>query len=679
MKEEAKRVQTQNRNLPYYILAFLIFILPLIFTKHVEGIFTTTKSAVFRILSCVFFISIFIYLWDKIKQNKIEITINKAIDAAVLFIYFSAVISTIFSLNPYVSIFGQYTRQIGLITYTIITLLYFLSSFILLDKKNINNLLFIMTLSGAFVGIYSLLQYFGFDPFGIQPAAYTRPVSSMGSSVFAAGLMVMVLPFAIIQVLNFKSLTLYIIFALILFFILAGIVISQTRTVYAAALVELILFCLVYPYALKPEINKFKKARKAGLIILCSLIILIIIIILIFPESIFIKRFKGIVNIQKTERWGLWLATLNMFRHYPIVGTGLSAYSIGFEDFLTTALKHKDPFVFYDHPHSNYLNALATMGVIGFAAYLYLLFTAVRYSVGAIFKYQESRIVFTAFLCMFSGYIVYGMADFDEITHLVYLYILLAVFKSVLFLAGKRTSIKLNTGKPRLKTMFAFTAAVIAIFSLFNIYAAYIDFKADNIYSDGINTYNSGYKNINELNAEFTKVIELNPRPEYRYACAQYNYLYCTVNPVLDSGKCKTLLKIADDQLAIALKDYPAKYICQKLLSLVKYYEGDTAKAEELKKEVFVKDSVSSHFRMELARYYFKNNKEEPALEQLYTVNKYDPKNTDAYFTLTVYMIYRKEYSNAEEYCNKILKFQPGNQRAIYFLNEIRKLKGPNQ
>ncbi|RPI16927.1 MAG: hypothetical protein EHM58_10985 [Ignavibacteriae bacterium] len=676
VKKEIKQKQDKSKDYPFYMLIALVVVLPLVFTTTVESLFNVVKSTAFRMLSGLFFISLIIFLWNKLKQNRFEYIANRAIDSAVLFIFLGAVISTVFSINPYVSLFGQYSRQIGLITYAILTLLYFLSSITLSNTEKRDKLLFAMSLTGALVGAYSILQYFGLDPFKVQIVAYVRPMSSMGTSVFAAGLMVMVLPFAVIRAFQNKFSFTTVIIPVI---ILAGIIISQTRTVYAALLFELILFCIFYPYVLKPDIIRYNNARRTGLIILGIIVIALIAANIFLSHNIYIKRFQSIVTITETQRWVLWKTTLNMFGHYPITGTGISTFSRGLEDFLTIALKNKDASPYYDNAHNNYLHTLAVMGIIGLAAYLYMLFTGVRYSIASVLNKSEKKsrqYIFVAFLCMFGGYIVYGLADFDELTHLAYLFIFLAAFKSELFSAGKGVILKFsNKSKIKFGNIFVFSAAVVVMFSLFNIYDAYVDFKADKVYHEGLANYNYFNGNITELNSKLNRVIELNPRAEYRFSYAYHNYFYCFDNPMLNAVSSKPILKAAEDQLRIAVKNHPSELECLALLSLIKYDEGDTIEAEKLKNEVLAKDTLQTDFRVNLSRYYFKSRKDDLALEQLNIVYKYEPNNVDAYFTSLIYMMKKKEYKSAEECCNAILRIEPKNIEVLKYLNEIKRLK----
>jgi O-antigen ligase len=672
LKKEAVKIKYEA--IPYYLLLVLIVVLPLIFSSSVESMFSLMKSITFRIAGSLFIIASIFFLWNKLKQGKSGIIVNKMLDTAVLLILIAAIVSTIFSINPYVSIIGQYMRQIGLLTYFVLVLIYFSVSVSVVSAEKRDKVLLAMEITAGLTALYSILQYIGIDPFGLLKVAFVRPISSFGNSVFSAGYMVMVLPFAFIRVLQ-KKFSLFPLIILIM--ILTGIIISQTRSVYAALIVEIILFCFFFPYVYKSDIEKFKRVRRKTLIIFGSVIILLIAVNIFLPGNIFIKRFQSITKITDTQRWVLWFTSIKIFLEHPISGTGIANYSRAIEDFLTIALKDKEANGYFDNAHNNFIHTLATMGVIGLAAYLLMLFTAVKQSISAVMNNLNKRnrlYIIIAFICMLGGYIIYGFADFDEVTILAYLFIFLALLKIELFSNEKSKIFKLEfKNNLRLKNGLAVLSFIVISFSLYNIYNSYIDYKADKIYSVGLRNRSGG--SLKDLNNKLSEAIELNPRPEYRYAYAYYNYIYCFTNPDMQQGDKRTMLQLSENQINEAVKNHPSQLDCYGLLALIKYEEGDSLEGERLKNEVLAKDTLQTSFRVNLARYYFQKGNEDKALEQLKIVYIHDPNNIDAYFTSVVYLIRKKEYTYAENCCNIILQHAPGNASAIGYLNEIRRLK----
>ena len=133
-------MDTRTNNLsyiPFYFFVLLVVTVPLAVTMYFENPVDLVKMSAFIITGSFFIIfSIVILTEDKLRnKSKFSFTINRSIDIPVLLFLTAAVVSTIFSINPKVSVFGQYQRQISLITFLYLVVIYFLSTGILTDKK----------------------------------------------------------------------------------------------------------------------------------------------------------------------------------------------------------------------------------------------------------------------------------------------------------------------------------------------------------------------------------------------------------------------------------------------------------------------------------------------------------------------------------------------------------------
>ncbi|MCA9801600.1 MAG: O-antigen ligase family protein [Cyanobacteria bacterium HKST-UBA02] len=79
-------------------------------------------------------------------------------------------------------------------------------------------------------------------------------------------------------------------------------------------------------------------------------------------------------DVSTTVRLRVWKTSLDVFRRHPLVGVGIRHYPAqNIPEAVVPGVS--DRLV---HAHSNYLHILATLGVIGFAAYIYLIVVSVR-------------------------------------------------------------------------------------------------------------------------------------------------------------------------------------------------------------------------------------------------------------------------------------------------------------
>jgi tetratricopeptide (TPR) repeat protein len=118
-----------------------------------------------------------------------------------------------------------------------------------------------------------------------------------------------------------------------------------------------------------------------------------------------------------------------------LFGIGIETYRYAFMSHKSKKLEALDPMTNHDNPHNNYLYTLASSGLLGLAAYLWLLWrllsTAWRKFGGTEGTRAERALAFGVVTSFFS-YAVYSIAGFDSVACSVFLYFLLGA-AAVLF------------------------------------------------------------------------------------------------------------------------------------------------------------------------------------------------------------------------------------------------------
>jgi hypothetical protein len=104
------------------------------------------------------------------------------------------------------------------------------------------------------------------------------------------------------------------------------------------------------------------------------------------------------------------------------------------------------------------------MGVIGFFAYLSILVQSFRRSIINIFRSTDpsEKILFISFAAFIAGYSVYGMTNFDDVSILLYFFVIIAAIKAADTIKTKE--VKVNTN------IFAAISVLLVIVCSFNIY-----------------------------------------------------------------------------------------------------------------------------------------------------------------------------------------------------------------
>lgn len=127
-----------------------------------------------------------------------------------------------------------------------------------------------------------------------------------------------------------------------------------------------------------------------------------------------------------------------------IFGIGIETYRYAFMSHKSKKLEALDPMTNHDNPHNNYLYVLASFGITGLLAYLWLLqrllFTAFNRfnhvgprsgehgpegSADAFAENREARAIAFGVVLSFFSYTVYSIAGFDSVACSAFLYLLL--------------------------------------------------------------------------------------------------------------------------------------------------------------------------------------------------------------------------------------------------------------
>ena len=674
---EDKKLSASLINLAYYSFFALIFITPLIFSKWVENSFDLVKKSSLIFFGGLFIMFTIFYIFAS-RYDKDPITkptFDKRFDLLIIFFLIAASVSTIFSIKPYVSYYGQYERQIGLITYIYVVAVYFFSARIFSENNKIDSTLKIMETSALLVGIYAMLQYLGIDPFDAPLIAETRPISTMAHSIFAGGFLSIMLPFALIRIFTSKKPILPVIYSVIIAW---GILLTQSRAAYIAAIAGIIIILVLYPYVYKNNSpDRYKKIFRYNLIILAFFAALIIISFIFLPNNPYTERLAQVMDLPKTARWLLWRDSLNAFLSYPVTGSGIATFSNIFEYAISYELKLIDPSNYYDHAHNVYIHTLCTMGILGLVSYLLFFIYGIFAAVKGFFTShinKAERLYFLAIFSSLTAYSIYSLADFEDTTILLYLFVIFAVLKT-LYNKNFNIGFTFNTENENLKRSFRLIFnvifAAIIIYCNYNIYFSYNELKADEYYRDGKNKYIQG--DVKGSIQSFNNAVITNfGSAEYKYTLASYVQDYCLKNPGISPDSKNNLLTQAAQELERAKINLFSHLQYKALLTMIQFQMGNKETAERMRSEIFQKDSLILNFRNSLARYYFSVNDYEKMRAELKVIFWFDPFNVDAAITSATYYMVVKDKERALMVCENILEKDPNNQ-LILQLKELIK------
>jgi O-antigen ligase/Tfp pilus assembly protein PilF len=653
----------------------LVISVPFAITMYFENPVDLVKMSAF-ITTGSFFVmfSLAIAAEDNLKKgNNLSFSLNKSLDIPVFIFILAAVLSTIFSINPKISVFGQYQRQIGLITFVYLAVIYFLSSGMLQDKKRFTLLFSLAEITAVAVSLYSFIQISGNDPFGIQQPGVDRPGSTFGNAVFFGGFLALMFPFSALNISSKNNKIFKVLFPVI---ILGGIIVSGTRSAYIAVAAEIAVILVIYFLVIRNKKGIAEHPQNTGkyikniLFITGGVLLILIVYMLIFPESFLSGRILSIFSSSNNPRLVLWQDSFGLFLKYPLTGTGIAMFSSAFEEFYSNRLRFLERTGYFDHPHNNYLYMLYSMGIIGLLAYMGILVQAARRCLINIFKREDlqEKIVFMGFAAFIAGYCVYGLTNFDDISILLYFFVFLAALKAAD--AEKTKEVFIN------RKITAIIVVPLILVCSFNIYSSINDMKADRFFKLGNNLIKQG--KFAEAVYNMNTAIALNDYyTDYKYALANTVYRQVFSSETMPKETKMNLLNQSARQVEGLKNSHYFINESNALLSLI-YYEMDREQeAKMLEGEVLKKDSVNITYRINLARYYIKKGDLNKAGELMNVVLELRPKSLDAYLTAAYLNFKQGNIEAAKNYCEQILIAEPGNQFAVKLLNDINAGKKP--
>ena len=352
----------------------------------------------------------FIYIEDIIrKKRKLDIY-----DYLFYILIITGIISTIFSIDKNLSIFGKDLRHEGFLSMLSYYLL-FINWKIYGTKEDIKKYIKLLVIIGVINSIYSLLQIYTPFNFIIRYAKDVSMASGMcGNPNFFGSLIVTVMSIVMCNFLMNKKIDKKEIITIILLFI--ALINSQSTGPFLTFVIT-ILFLIFF-------------LKNKNYLIIKKLIILIIILLVTYASIYFVNKigYKSercemcdiieSVNTGGNGRVRSWKNSLDIVKDYPIVGVGFDNFYLAYpnpdiKDAITYVItngvmKPKVNYILiYDNAHNVYLHTLVSTGILGLIPFLLLcLFTFIR---GLRFKNKLG-------ILLLSGFVAYSIQAFANIS-----------------------------------------------------------------------------------------------------------------------------------------------------------------------------------------------------------------------------------------------------------------------
>ncbi|MFH2204843.1 MAG: O-antigen ligase family protein [Elusimicrobiota bacterium] len=263
------------------------------------------------------------------------------------------------SVDPILSAIGHYNEYThGLWGLALFVSVYFLAVWGL-EETGRRRLLAVSVAAAALVGAYAVLQALGFEPFprvGRLPEG--RAVSFIGSPVFLGAYLATAAPLALHIAVKGKCRRLWTLPALL--FVCAGLIATVSR----GAMLAGGLACAMYIWLGREKRPlRLSRAQRAAAVLLLGLLVLA-------AGSLVMKR-SAASKAHGSPRVELWSMAWRSFLSHPLTGSGPDTFEIDFRRNRSAEMvRLRSVNEFQIHAHNDVMQILATMGIVGFAAYL---------------------------------------------------------------------------------------------------------------------------------------------------------------------------------------------------------------------------------------------------------------------------------------------------------------------
>ena len=379
----------------------MLVLLPVMFSRISYDQFDLVKLAIFRVL-----ILAVVFIWVAKMLTKSE-PINWSWREGLLVAFLVlGTLSVLTSIHVPTALYGKYKRYEGLLTFITYLTAYFIAAQTFKGKERGRTLIEVISLAGALVAFYGILQYVGWDPiqWGGLPFEQRRSFSTFGNPDLLAGYLVLAFPCALVAYFyNNKRAWLHGVSALLL---ASALFTAMTRSGWAGALVSVIVIAVLLGRRI---LTYWKKIA-----IFMVPVVIVFLVVLVFSVNAQFNMIgkiassfdysSGSTSFNRTE---IWKAGFRMMADKPL-GQGLDTYRLASEHFESKAyVKAVAGTTVSDNAH-NYPIQLAAGGgpLAAIVLYAFFILWIVRMvKVRRRMSDDDEKLIVTAALASIIGYL----------------------------------------------------------------------------------------------------------------------------------------------------------------------------------------------------------------------------------------------------------------------------------
>lgn len=515
----------------FAVLVAVAVLTPLAFTSVTTEFFETPKLI---ILSVAVLILIILWSFSWVLEGKIVIT-RTPLDIPLLLLLGTVLVSTFLSESRYVSIFGNFPRVHGsAISWVAYILLYFIAASNIKGIVQARVIIFSLLGSAVISCLVAILSYAGL----YLPLAFAKNMAfnPTGSPFSIVALSLIIFPIIYIHLIK-PSKVLSMPIAMI-----ASIILGLTVVLLGSVTMQIILLLAVL-VVLGLADKKDLKAKLPFLLVpvLVSVIVLALSMIPLAKKNP-LQQKKETFNAQFQELQlpasASWNVAISAFRDSPAFGSGPATFLFNFTQYKPAAINLTPLWNFrFDTAYNEFFQILATLGALGFLAFLFLAFSLVKLALKVLRHFDGFTVGLAVAVLVFIALLLFHVSTpVSMVVGILVIVALIAMHKSEgkveeFTLGVKASRIRNATGLngQQFEGMMAGDILPIIVFipiviaSLVGLWQAYRVASADVYHRLGLNSISE--KGLQAY--DYLRVAEsLNPVVDvYRTDMAQTNFL----------------------------------------------------------------------------------------------------------------------------------------------------------
>lgn len=646
----------------FFALSIIVFN-PIIFSNFFYSSFGIPKLMHLRFFSILILLLFIIKYYFGDIQKEVN-KINKISNLPFIFLLFTLLFASLFSISPYLSFFGEYNRFDGYLTTLNYIGVYFIFYLYLSEKKDYEMFISFLIYPSILVIFYGLFQAVHLDLMVWNTEKPDRIFSSLGHPIFLATYLALIYPFALFRFFSSERKRQKIFYFCYLLLSYGAIIFTLSRSGWLAwGVAVVIFFCFVGKEQIKKSIYK--------IIILFSSIILLTWFLNSPPHSrsfsTVSERAVSTIKIKTDssikERWNIYSATLRIVRDYPLLGCGPETLKNIFTKYRDLKfIPVEEANYIADKAHNEFLHIAATSGFLGLFSYLWVYLVVFFIFLHRIKKENDffRRYFLICCLCSFVGFLAAATFSFGMTTTYTIFYAIIGAGLSIASCELQKERATRRVAPTNLRKIIPFFIVLLFWMYLmikFVIYPAVADhyyFKA--ILSSKCKTNFSliMIKKAQHFNPYESDYLRYSGKLYFHLSSRNKKYIVPAIEAYQRYLIIQPFNTEAHYELGRVLSYIPAKNkdIFQYTLSF--YEKAHYLYPEFIPYSLFLVDAYFKYYILYQDRYIL--NKSYDVLQE---VNSKHPEVPSVWYYLGKYFYYTGDISNAEFYFKKAEKKIP--------------------